>query len=559
MSNDTPDGRKSRLRKTKARLREELRRSEERYRELFDESPAAIWVEDWSPIKQMLDDLAWGGVKDWHGYFNSHRDQLKMAYDLVKILDISQATVELYRKESKEQILRMSVAAAVIDEELDAFRKIVLAFLAGQMTVDIESKDTAGDGSEIIVRRRVAMPPKHRDDWSRVIYAIEDITKRARAEEEIRKLNEHLEHRVAERTAELRESEERLKEAERVALMGHWQFYVGTGGLIRSDQDVRNYGLEPGQMAPTFEAFLQAVHPDDRDMVKARAEKALSTPEPNHYEFRSLWPDGQVRTILTKYQTVLDDDGNLVGMLGVNQDITERKRLESELLRRERLATLGQLTATVGHELRNPLGAIRTSMYIVEKVADTKDDRFTRSVERINRSVTRCDNIIDELLDFTRVHGLELAETGLDRWLGRLLDELEAPEGVEVKRKFDAPDTVVMADVDRFRRAVINVFDNGCQAMIGEGREDTGSEESSLTVRTQERDGRIEVILEDNGPGIPLDVVPNIFEPMFSTKGFGVGLGLPVVKQIMEQHGGGIEIKTSEIHGTKVCLWLPTS
>jgi signal transduction histidine kinase len=355
----------------------------------------------------------------------------------------------------------------------------------------------------------------------------------------------------------LRTSEARLKEAEQAALVGYWRFDVGTGQLIRSDQDVRNYGLEPGQMAPTFEAFLQAVHPDDRDMVKARVEKALSTLEPFHYEFRSLWPDGQVRTILTKCQMALDDDGNLVGMLGVNQDITERKRLESELLGRERLATLGQLTATVGHELRNPLGALRTSMYIVEKVADIKDDRFTRSVERIKRSVTRCDNIIDELLDFTRVQGLELAKTGLDRWLGTLLDELEVPESVEVKRKFGAPDTVVMADVDRFRRAVINVFNNGCQAMIGEGREDTGSAERNLTVRTQEHDGRIEVILEDTGPGIPPDVYERIFEPLYSTKGFGVGLGLPMVKQIMEQHGGGIEIESEEGRGTWVCLWLP--
>ncbi|MCH8999575.1 MAG: ATP-binding protein, partial [Proteobacteria bacterium] len=108
----------------------------------------------------------------------------------------------------------------------------------------------------------------------------------------------------------------------------------------------------------------------------------------------------------------------------------------------------------------------------------------------------------------------------------------------------------------RSRRAVINVFDNACQAMRGEGDAETQSAERLLTVRTRERDGRIEVLIEDRGPGIPPDVYERIFEPLYSTKGFGVGLGLPVVKQIMEQHGGGIEIETEEGRGTRVCLWL---
>ena len=134
----------------------------------------------------MFDDLARQGVKDWRGYFNNHRDQLETAYDLAETIEISRATVDLYRLESKEELERTSYAAVVIDEELDAFLETVLAFLAGRMTIDIESKDTVGDGSEIIVRSRVVIPPKHRDDWSRIIYTIEDITERARAEEQLR-------------------------------------------------------------------------------------------------------------------------------------------------------------------------------------------------------------------------------------------------------------------------------------------------------------------------------------------------------------------------------------
>jgi signal transduction histidine kinase len=289
-------------------------------------------------------------------------------------------------------------------------------------------------------------------------------------------------------------------------------------------------------------------------------QQAQSTREPGHYEFRTLWPDGQVRTILTRYQVALDDEGNLVRMLGVNQDVTERKRFEQQILRSERLATLGQLNATVSHELRNPLGVIRTSNFIVREGLSGETPRVRRALERIERSVVRCDRIIDELLDFTRIKELQLEPILIDEWLGNVLGEQAPPKGFTLRCQLGLPEVEVRLDPDRLRRAVINVFDNACQAMTGEaGEEAAGTEEHVLSVKTRKSNGRIEVVFEDTGPGIPSDVHENVFEPLFSTKGFGVGLGLPVVKHIMEQHGGGIEIESGERRGTRVCLWLPTS
>ena len=167
-------------------VEELLRESEERYRELFDESPVAIWEEDWSKIKQMIDELAQTGVTNWREHFDSHRDQVKRAYDLAEFTEISRAAVELYRAPSKFELAQMTMSDVVIAEELDSFLEILLSFLAGQMAVDIESRDMAVDGTEITVRRRIVIPPRHRVRWTRVIYAIEDITERQQIEEQLR-------------------------------------------------------------------------------------------------------------------------------------------------------------------------------------------------------------------------------------------------------------------------------------------------------------------------------------------------------------------------------------
>jgi PAS domain S-box-containing protein len=242
----------------------------------------------------------------------------------------------------------------------------------------------------------------------------------------------------------------------------------------------------------------------------------------------------------------------------VEERTAELSAAQANLLRQERLATLGQLTATVSHELRNPLGVIQTSTCVVRDNLKDCDPRVGRSLERIERSVIRCDRIIEELLDYTRIRQLEPEPTPIDTWLEGVLEEQTLHTDITLRRELGLAGVKVFLDHDRFRRAVINVFDNACQAMVGDGNGKIEDGGHILTIQTGKTNGRIEVVFEDNGPGIPPDVLPKIFEPMFSTKGFGVGLGLPVAKQIMEQHGGGIEIDSGQGRGTRTCLWLPS-
>ncbi len=165
----------------------------------------------------------------------------------------------------------------------------------------------------------------------------------------------------------------------------------------------------------------------------------------------------------------------LLEMRRVKERTSELHAAQGDLLRQERLATLGRLTATVGHELRNPLATIRASNFIVSDNIQDGNPRIGRALERIERNVIRCNRIIDELLDFTRISDIEAEPTPIDVWLEETLNEQTLPSGVALRYDFGLKDMTVSLDPDRFRRAVINVFDNACQAMIGEGREDTGS------------------------------------------------------------------------------------
>ncbi|MFP6689407.1 MAG: PAS domain S-box protein [Alphaproteobacteria bacterium] len=330
-----------------------LRASEERYRELFDESPVPIWDEDWTQIKQMFDDLAESGVTDWRGYFKDHRDQLKAAYDLAEVNEISLAACTLYRASSKEELEQTTTAALAIDEELNAFCEIALAFLAGEMTVEVEAKDRAVDGSYIFVRRRVVIPPNYRHDWSRVLYAIEDITEHTRSQ------------------AALAESEASLAEAQEIANSGSWvESHVGEQQITErwSAQLCRIFGIERDAAPQGFDAYLNYVHAEGRERVARTRSSAIEIGEHYEMEYRIVRPDGEVRSILSKSRPFKDETRNVRRIAGSITDVTERRRLEEAARERdERYQALFD-NAGIGIALSNAEGQILESNPAVQNM-----------------------------------------------------------------------------------------------------------------------------------------------------------------------------------------------
>lgn len=234
---------------------------------------------------------------------------------------------------------------------------------------------------------------------------------------------------------------------------------------------------------------------------------------------------------------------------------SERARLaaEAELLKKERLSVLGQLTATVAHELRNPLSAIRNTLFTVKELSAGSGIKLDRPLGRIERSIERCDRIIADLLEYTRHRELKRSTVRFDRWLADLLAEQSTTMQIALKPELAAGDEAVAIDPDRLRRVVINLVDNAAQALA----ETPPEHQKCITVRSGIEGGELVLAVEDTGPGIKPENLERIFEPLFSTKTFGTGLGLPTVRQIVNQHDGKIAVASEIGRGTTVTIRLP--
>lgn len=232
--------------------------------------------------------------------------------------------------------------------------------------------------------------------------------------------------------------------------------------------------------------------------------------------------------------------------------------IQDEQAKGDPVAVLGNLTAAASHDLRNPLVALRAALYFIQNKTKDLDLGLDHSLERADRSIDRCDEIITQMLDLSRSSPLKAEDAAIDQWLDGVLGKRELPDGITVIRESGAPDVVIAFESERLGRAVINVFENGCQAIVESMKEGDTSKQHSITVATRIAGDRFELCFTDTGMGMTAKALNRIFEPLYSTKSYGTGLGMPSVRRTMELHGGGIDVESTPGEGATVILWLPT-
>lgn len=370
-----------------------------------------------------------------------------------------------------------------------------------------------------------------------------------------------------------------LSQSEKIANFGTWNFDVLSKELSWSEGMFEIHGMDPKEEPqPSFEDALQFFIPSERNKVTLHFFNILTDKKDFQFISRIRTKNKQTRWVKSYGTCHVNDDGVVDSIFGVYQDITDIKRAEealkyrledlvdrktvelkkaqSELLKQEKLAIIGKLLAIVAHELRNPLGTIRNSLYVIQQRIDDQyitDNIIDDSVERVSRNITRCDNIVEGLMTYVRSTKPELKKTNLYDLVQSVLSDLDYSNNIRIDNDTDR-DLELYIDPLRFHRVLVNLINNSIEAILDQ---DFGRGYGNIRIYNKITNNSVEIYVYDNGPGIHPNDLKMVMEPLVSTKSFGVGLGLAVVKQILEDHKGSIDI--SSVHGEHTCVKLVLS
>jgi signal transduction histidine kinase/purine-cytosine permease-like protein len=248
---------------------------------------------------------------------------------------------------------------------------------------------------------------------------------------------------------------------------------------------------------------------------------------------------------------VLSAESHEMAHRNLVRSLEKLNETKDELARTERLAAIGQLTATVSHELRNPLGTLMSSIAILKR-SSRPDPATDGEFERVQRNIRRCVRIIDDLLEFSRRPNVAMAPLALDAWLREQAVDLSALAPVRLELDLSC-DRMIEADGERLRQVLINLVQNGMQAV----QERAPGSGGHVLVSTRCLGDEVLLRVVDDGIGMRDEVKSRLFEPLFSTKPFGLGLGLALVRRIVERHGGRLAILSQPNDGCTVEIRLP--
>lgn len=294
--------------------------------------------------------------------------------------------------------------------------------------------------------------------------------------------------------------------------------------------------------------WSKALHPDDVERTMRIWTSAVEQKTNYEIEYRLRRHDGVYRYFLARGVPVFADDGNIREWVGTCIDIMERKRMEERLAAQDRLAYLGRMSGTIAHEVKNPLAAVDASAYFLEKTLKDAAAKTREHLDRIRMGVARASNIIEKLLEMSRMKEPKLTPVDLSRFVDEVVKGNSIPHTIGVVLKTSQEEVTIMADREQLQMAVSNLLRNAVEAMGQEG---------TLTVCVGKAGNQAELSIADTGPGIAQEHMARVFQPLFTTKQGGVGFGLALAKTVAEKHGGKIELKSEPGKGATFTICLP--
>ena len=360
---------------------------------------------------------------------------------------------------------------------------------------------------------------------------------------------------------DLRDSQERMRLAARAAALEFWEWDAARDSVWWSGEAGRSAD------ATTLDHYLQAVHPDDRALVREAALGAVADGGPLQAEFRVVVPDGRIRWMAAEGRVDRGEDGRARRLRGVSMDVTARRDAEAALLRErrelahaQRVSAMGQLSSALTHELSQPLGAIlrnaeAAALFLRRSPPDLEEVQAI--VEDIRKDDQRAAAVIERMRALLKRREIHFESLDLAELVAQVADLLRTEiRSRHVRVRLDVPEGLhARGDRVHVQQVLLNLLLNSLDAL--EGQPD---ELRLLTIRAmQPAAGYVELAVADRGPGFPADLVPHVFEPFQTTKLNGTGLGLAISKTIVEAHGGRIWAEKNPQGGAVVRFALPAN
>jgi PAS domain S-box-containing protein len=487
---------------------EALRKSEEEWRELFEHHPAMYFLI--GPDGAVLSANAFGAAQ--------------LGYSVTDL--VGRSVLDVFVQEDREYV--WSNMAACLENIGRRF--------------SWEARKCRKDGSMIWVREHAKAV--QRPEGILVLVVCEDITERKQGEDA------------------LRQSEMLLAEAQRISHTGSFALRAVTREAIWSAEMFRIFGWDR-TTKPSLELLLERTHPDDRASVRSVLESAWKEGKEWEHKHRLLMPDRSLKHLHAVGHPVRNPAGELE-FLGAVMDITdavaaeeELYRLRTELAHVNRVMTLGELTASIAHEINQPLTAVVTDAsaavrWLDGQLPDLAEAR--QALARIQKNGNRAAEVIQHIRALAKKSPVQMSQVDLNEVIHSVIavtrSEVERNR-IALRTELDAGLPAIQADRVQIQQVVLNLIMNAIEAM-------TDSEARELLVSSgQTTPQAVLVSVFDTGSGVDPQSVEHLFEPFYTTKNGGMGMGLAICRSILETHGGRLSARANEPHGAIFEFELP--
>ena len=379
------------------------------------------------------------------------------------------------------------------------------------------------------------------------------------------------EQRIQERNLKLETLNDKLNQAQKVNHIGSYVWDLGADRTTWTDELYRITGYSPSSFEPDYERYINCIHPDDRDEFTALTQKVLREMGTYSSEYRIIRPDGEVRYIHEQGEVKLDEKGEVIGLFGIIQDITERKLaekekedLQRELQQVQKMDALGKLTGGIAHDYNNMLGVITGYAELLKGALD-KQPKLAKYAHQIHYAGERSAKLTKKLLAFSRQKTPEANSLNLNMLLLKQKHMLEKTLTVRIKLvlNLEKKPWLIWLDDSDMEDAILNMSINAMHAIEGNGQLTIQTSNQKINQMDAQALGitpgdYVLLSITDTGCGIDKETIERIFDPFYSTKGeSGSGLGLSQVYGFVQRSGGVIKVDSEPGQGTQFTLYFP--